>query len=220
MIFKQTTYHLLKINFIFFAVFCFISCGKKPVLSPPAPPQIEKPVQLEGKVIGYENNPKGDIDKLILAQGNQRFEIHFPPHLARHIIDIAKVNAWIYIKASPKKRDYELVTISSIDGKYFFDTKKILPPIPSPGKEIRIRGVVSDFVRNHESEIIGFVLDKKTVMLNPDESRTLVPLLKKAKYLEVNALERDVKDGIVNTFQFPPVVMTEIKIDSIVYKIR
>ena len=179
-----------------------------------------KPIQLDGQVVSYKTNPESNIDKIILSRGNQKFEIHFPPHLAKHILEIAKVNAWVHIETSQRDRGYELVSISSQNGKNIFDTKEISPPKPNPGKEITITGSISKLIRDQNGEIKGFVVGKKTVLLKPEESRTLAPLLMKAHQVEVTALERDTKDGTINTLQFPPVVMTEIKIDSIIYKIH
>lgn len=221
MVFKHTTYYLSKIIFIFSAVFCLSGCGKKPPLPPPVPPsEIEKPMLLNGRVEGYETNPESNIDKIILNQGKQKSEIHFPPHLAKPILEIAKVNAYVHLKTSWRKRGNELISISSEDGKKIFDTQGILPPKPNPGREIRITGKISGWVRNSKNDTAGFVIGNKTVMLNPQESRTLAPLLMKAKQVEVTALERDTKDGTINTFRFSPVKMKDIKIDSIVYKIH
>lgn len=221
MVFKQTTYHLSKIIFIFFAVCCLGGCKKKPPLPPPVPPlEIEKPVQLDGQVIRYETTPEGNIDQMVVDQGKQQSDIHFPPHLARQILEIAQPGASIHLKVARRDRGYELISVSSEDGNNRFDIQGILPPKPSPGKEIRIKGAVSEFIRNRRNETIGFVIGKKTVMLNPEESRILAPLLIKATQVEVTAMERDANDGTINTLRFPPVKMTEITIDSIVYKIR
>lgn len=221
MVFKRITYHLSKIIFIFSAAACLSGCGKKPPLPLPGPPSgIEKPVLLNGRVAGYESNPEGSIDKIILDQGNHQSEIHFPPHLAKYVLAIAKVNTSVHIKTSLKGRGYELASIASEGGEKVFDTGRILPPKPSPGKEIRITGDVSGWVRNRENTVTGFLIGKKTVLLNPEESRILAPLLMKAHQVEVRALERDTRDGTVYTFRFPPVKATEIKIDSIIYKIR
>lgn len=221
MVFKQETYHLSKIIFIFLTVLCFSGCGKKPPLLPPGPPpEMEKPMQLDAKVMGYKTTPDGNIDRMTVSQGKQRVTIHFPPHLAKHILEIAEINAVVHLKTHMTNRGYELVSVASENGKDAFDTGRILPPRPRPGKEIRITGTVSRLIGNGKNGITGFVVGKKTVMLHPEESRVLVPLLKKAGQVEVTALERNTEDGTVNTLPFPPVVMTEIKIDSIVYKIR
>ncbi len=221
MVFRQTTYHLSKIIFIFFAFWCFGSCEKRPPLTPPVPPLgMEKPMQLNGKVAGYETTPEGNIDKIILDEGKQKSEIHFPPHLAKQILNIAQPNASVHLKAFERDRGLELISIASESGKNTFDVQGILPPKPDPGKEIRIKGAVSELIRNRQNKTIGFVIGQKTVMLNPEESRTLEPLLMKAHQVEVSALERNTKDGTINTLDFPPVRLMEIKIDSIVYKIR
>ncbi|GEN78015.1 hypothetical protein [Chryseobacterium hagamense] len=196
-------------------------CGKKPPLpSSGPPPDIETPVVLKGRVVSYGTNPEGNIDRIILYQGNRKPEIHFPPHLAEYILDIANVNASVNIKTSSIDRGYELVSIASEDGKKVFNAGQILPPKPRPGKEIRIAGTVSAWIRNRENTVTGFVIGKRTVLLNPEEGRILTPLLMKAKRIEVAALERDAGDGTINTLKFPPVKATEIKIDSIIYKIR
>lgn len=221
MIFKHATYHLSKILFIFAVVFCLCGCEKKPPLPPPTPPlSIEKPIRMNGKITGYAANPEGNIDRIMLNRGNQRFEIHFPPHLAKSILEIAKVNASVHLEIFQTNRGYELVSVSSENGRNNFATTEIAPPKPSPGKEVRLMGTISTMIRNRDHEITGFVIGKKTVMLNPEESKTLAPLLMKANRIEITALERNTKDGTVNTLRFPPVIMTEIKIDSIVYKIR
>jgi hypothetical protein len=221
MIYKQITYHLSKIIFIFSAVCCLSGCGKKLPLPPDGPPPgIGKPVELNGKVVSYGTNPEGNIDRMVLNQENRESEIHFPPHLAKYVLEIAKVSASVHLKTSSRGRGYELVAIASEDGKKVFDAGEILPPKPSPGKEIRIAGAVSGWIRNRENTVTGFVVGRKTVLLNPEEGRILAPLLMKAKRIEVDALERDAGDGTVSTLKFPPVKAVEIKIDSIIYKIR
>jgi len=221
MVFKQITYHLSKIIFIFSAVFCLSGCSKKRPLPPPGPhPDIEKRIDLKGRVASYGTNPEGSIDRIVLNHGNQQSEIHFPPHLAKYVLEIAELHDSVYIRTFLRDRGYELVSIASEDGKKVLDTGKILPPRPSPGKEIRISGAVSQWISDRENKVTGFVTGKKTVLLNPEESRILAPLLMKAHQVEVRALERDTRDGTINTFRFPPVKPVEIKIDSIVYKIR
>ncbi|WP_307445838.1 MULTISPECIES: hypothetical protein [Chryseobacterium] len=221
MVFKQATYHISKIIFIFWAVFCLGGCDRKPPLPPPvSPPETKQTIRLNGKVTAYETNPEGNIDRMTLDQGKQKSEIHFPPHLARQILDIAQLNTFVKLKVDQRDRGYELISLASEDGKNTFDTRGIPPPKPSPGKEIRIKGTVSGWIRSRQNETTGFVIGRKTVMLNPEESRILAPLLIKAKQVEVTALERDANDGTINTLQFPPVKVKEITIDSIVYKIR
>lgn len=223
MVFKQITYHLSRILFILSAAVCLSGCGKKPPLPPHIPsPHAEQQAQLNGRVVRYGTNPEGNIDRLVLGRepGNQETEIHFPPHLAKPILDIAKVNASVTLRISHGHRGDELITVSSEDGRMAFDAGKILPPKPSPGKEIRLKGAVSGMIRNRENTVTGFVIGKRTVMLNPEEGRILDPLLPKAGQVEVIALERSAEDGTINTLRFPPVKATEIKIDSIIYKIR
>jgi len=219
MIFKLRTYQLSKIFFIFFVVFVLSGCEKKPPVPPHSHPEIEEPAMLNGKVKAYETNPEGDIDKIILNQGRKEIKIHFPPHLAKYILEIAKQNEMVAIKATSREDSYELVSVSSGNRKTF-DAGKISPPKPSPGKEIFIKGNVSGFIKNQENKITGFMIGQKTVMLGPEERITLAPLLMKAHWVEVTALERDKREGIVNTLKFPPIRMMEIKLDSIVYKIR
>lgn len=203
------------------AVCCLGSCEKRPPLPPPVPsPEIKKPVELDGKVARYETTPEGNIDQMVLDQGKQQSEVHFPPHLARQILEIAQPSAFVHLKVARRDHGYELISVSSENGNNRFDIQGILPPKPSPGKEIRIKGKVSEFIRNRRNETTGFVVGQKTVMLNPEESRILAPLLIKANQVEITAMERDANDGTINTLRFPPVKMTEITIDSIVYKIR
>ncbi|KFF02556.1 hypothetical protein [Chryseobacterium luteum] len=219
MVFKLRTYHLSKIFFIFFVLFVLSGCEKKPPVPPHLHPEIEEPAILNGKVKAYETNPEGDIDKIILNQGRKEIKIHFPPHLAKYILEIAKKNEMIVIKATSREDSYELISVSSGNRKTF-DAGKILPPKPSPGKEVFIKGTISGFIKNQENKITGFMIGQKTVMLGPEERITLAPLLMKAHRVEVTGLERDMREGIVNTLKFPPIRMTEIKLDSIVYKIR
>lgn len=223
MVFKQITYRLSEIFFILSAVFCLSGCGKKKPLPPHIPPsQAERAVQLNGRVVRYGTNPEGNIDRLVLDRepGNQKTEIHFPPHLAKPILEIAKVDASVTLRISHRDRGDELLSISPEDGHTAFDAGKILPPKPRPGKEIRLKGAVSGMIRNRENAVTGFVIGKRTVMLNPEEGRILSPLLLKAVQVEVTALERSTEDGTINTLTFPPVKATEIKIDSIIYNIR
>lgn len=217
MIFKRT-YSLLKIIFIFSLISIFSRCEKKLPVPTHLHQEIKETVWLNGTVKAYETNPEGDIDKIILNQKKKNITIHFPPHVAKYILEIAKKNHAIQIKAVSRPDIYELISISSEDGKSSFDVGKILPPKPSQGKKIIIKGKVFGFIKNRENDITGFIINHKTIMLNPEQRSTLVPLLMKAHQVEVRVLERNMKEGTVNTMKFPPVRMMEIKIDSIIYK--
>lgn len=219
MVFKLRTYYLSKIFFIFFVLFVLSGCEKKPPVPPHLHSKIEEQVMLNGKVKAYETNPEGDIDKIILNRDGKKLKIHFPPHLAKYILEIAEKNETAAIKATSREDSYELISVTSGNRKTF-DTGKLLPPKPSPGKKIFIKGNVSALIKDRENQITGFVIGQRTVMVSLEESTTLVPLLMKANYIEVTALERDKREGIVNTLRFPPVRMMEIKLDSIIYKIR
>lgn len=203
----------------FFMVFILSGCEKKPPVPPHLHPGTEESALLTGKVKAFGTNPEGDIDKIILNQDGKEIKIHFPPHLAKYILEIAKKNKTVVIEATSGENSYELTSVSSADRKAF-NAGKILPPKPSPGKEIFMKGTISGFIKDQENRITGFMIGQKTVMLRPEERITLAPLLMKAHRVEVTALERDQREGIVNTLKFPPVRMIEIKIDSIVYKIR
>lgn len=220
MVFKLRTYNLLKIISIFFVTFILFGCEKQPPAPPHLHPEKEKSTLLRGEVKAYESNPDGDIDKIVLNYNNREVAIHFPPHLAKYILDIAKKNEVINVKAAIHPDHYELISISSKDDKSSFDARKIMPPNPSPGRETIIKGQLSGFIKNKDNLITGFIIGQKTVMLGPEERISLTPLLMKAHWVEVKVLERNTKEGIVNTLQFPTVRMTDIKIDSTVYKIR
>lgn len=177
---------------------------------------------MKGRVVRYGTNPEGNIDRLVLNRepGNQKTEIHFPPHLAKPILEIARMNTSIRIMVSRRDRGNELIAVSSEDDSHTFNAGAIAPPKPRPGKEIRLKGKVSGMVMNRENTATGFVIGDRTVMLNPEEGRILAPLLLKAGQVEVTALERGTEDGTINTLIFPPVKAAEIKIDSIIYNIR
>lgn len=213
-------YHLLKNIFILFGVLQLMSCEQHPPLPPPPPEKMEQINLPESKIIRYQTNPQGDIDKLVVEQNHQSFEVHFPPHLGKNITDIAKINSIVTIKAHKREKDFELNFIATQNGNSSLDVTKIPPPKPMPGKEIILKSSSVQLIKDDEKKVIGFVIDGKTVMLKPDESITLAPLLLKAKQVEVTALEREKNDGTMNINQFPPVKMIEIKIDSIVYKMR
>ncbi len=220
MIFKARTYNLLKINFIFLLGFLLSGCEKKPPVPPHSDPRIEKQSLLTGIVQAYETNPEGDIDKIVLNLDSTKVKVHFPPHFAKNILEIAKKNAVVKVRVSSREDNFELISIAGEDHTRFFDAGKILPPKPSPGKDIVIKGHISDFIKNPENKITGFVMDRKTVILDPEEGNILAPLLIQAHQVEVTARERDKKEGVINILKFPPVRITEIKIDSIVYKLR
>lgn len=223
MVFKQLTYRLSEILFILSAVFCLSGCGKKPSLPPHIPlPEAGQQVQLNGRVVRYGTNPEGNIDRLVLHRepGNQKTEIHFPPHLAKPILEIARMNTSVRIMTSRRDRGSELIAVSSEDGSHTYNAGEIAPPKPRPGKEILLKGAVSGMIRNRENTVTGFVIRERTIMLNSEEGRILSPLLLKAGQVEVTALERGTEDGTINTLTFPPVKATQIKIDSIIYNIR
>ena len=213
-------YHLLKNIFILFGVLQLMSCEQHPPLPPPPPEKMEQINLPESKIIRYQTNPQGDVDKIVVEQNHQSLDIHFPPHLGKNVTAIAKINSIVTIKADQRGKDFELNFIATQNGNSSLDVTKIPPPKPMPGKEIILKSSSVQLIKDDEKNVTGFVIEGKTVKLKPDESATLAPLLLKAKEVEVTALEREQKDGTLNINPFPPIKMIQIKIDSIVYKMR
>lgn len=97
--------------------------------------------EISGTMLQYGNNPMGDIDKILLQQGNQRIWLHFPPHTAQQVMNVAvkptTINATVHHGKMPPHDSimrYELISLSSDALGKTINVHDIAPPAPVRGK--------------------------------------------------------------------------------------
>jgi hypothetical protein len=224
--------NLLWIVFIVSGILLLIAYLQPMRHFPPPPPDKlnEKEVAAQNNnvlVAEYGFNKIGDIDKILALQNGEKIWLHFPPHVASKVIDIAVKNTTInatYSSLEKKAKDglpmYELRAIRSEGLGKMFDVHSIPPPPPMPASISEISGKEIHLRFDEEGKANAFVLSSKLVELKPATAETLVPLLQNAGKIIVKGFERDTSSGFVNITGFPLIRPTMITIDNTNYIVQ
>lgn len=192
----------------------------------------QKLKSFEGTVIEYGSNPEGDIDKIVLIAGNNKMWLHFPPHAAKVVTELAPVHAQIEVNADqhhppgPHQHQgnpdhtFELNYLKNKSTQAEINLAHIPAPAPKEGIEIEINGnTLADFAMSSKMENT-FMLSGKYVSLPPHMAHALFPLIRQAKTIFVKGKMRDPTAGFVSASGKPVVRANLIRLDSITYKIR
>ena len=182
---------------------------------------------ISGVVIKYGSNHDGDVDKILLSEDGKKVWLHFPPHAARQVTELAGINhviqATISRKAMPghdTEDQYELKYLQNKDARILFDLSQIPAPLPRKGFEVEVKGKPSKDLRIEAGRENSFVLEDKLVSLPPHMARDLLPLINQAKFIIVKGQMRDSTEGFLSLSSLKIVKPSSIQIDSITYKIR
>lgn len=180
--------------------------------------------KIKGMVMQYGSNPQGDIDKILIDENNNQIWLHFPPHAAKQILNIAKLHTVVTIEYAqkPGKKDIlsnELQTISN-DNNNMLDIKMIVPPSPTAGNNITVTGKIIKIKSDNNGNQNAFELSNKLIVLPPHAAKALLPLIENAKTIVVKGDERNNADGFVNINGLSLVRPESIIIDSINYLVR
>ncbi|MBE9462697.1 hypothetical protein ACFP1I_09330 [Dyadobacter subterraneus] len=187
----------------------------------------EKQLDISGKVIEYGSNHDGDIDKILLSIDTGNVWLHFPPHTARQVTSVARIEH--FITASVRKggppghhfnSEYELKYLRSQFSDTILDLSRLPAPLPSRGFEVAFKGKPNKISGLGNADNTGFVLAGKRIVLPPHMAKELIPLISRAKIVLVKGQMRDSTQGFMSATGLNVVKPSSIQIDSVIYKVR
>lgn len=142
---------------------------------------------IHGKVAAYSLTPRGDVDGLILSDGEQ---IHLPPGLGTQLVYTVKPGDTVTVHGL-KARAIPMVQAMSVTndatGKTVADTGLAGPPRPGRGEQfLSVHGKVREALYGPRGEPNGALLEDGTMIhLPPPEARRLASDLKPGTMLYV-----------------------------------
>ncbi|MDJ1485536.1 hypothetical protein QNI16_33910 [Cytophagaceae bacterium YF14B1] len=179
---------------------------------------------LKGNVVEYGSNRIGDIDKILIRVNQVDHWLHFPPHTARQVLNIAPEQTYVVAQVRKGKAKlfgnifiHELVSIHSVSLEKSVQVDRIVPPPPVKGESITLSGTIKQFKLDEKGQVSGFIIDKYIVDLPPGMGETMASLLKNAKELSVNGYVRSPEDGFVNTSRLLLIKPYSLVIDNTDY---
>lgn len=183
--------------------------------------------ELTGLVLDYGANADGDIDNMLVLSGQQKFWLHFPPHTAQQVMNLALKNTTITATIGKHPRHhsdgiliYRLIALRSDNlGKSLY-LDEIPPPSPALGRETIVSGNQIEWRYDEHGQVAGFVIKGKIIKLKPHSAEFLKPLLQNAKQIEVKGHERISSNGFVNINGQSFITPTLITIDQTNYVIQ
>jgi hypothetical protein len=221
--------NLLWIIFIISGLLLLIASISNP--KPPGPPlphNLPQPESgISGTVVDYAANGIGDIDKILLQRGNQNIWLHFPPHTAQQVMNVAVKNTTVYATVHNGKMPphdnrilYELISLRSDALGITINVYDIPPPPPMQGNEVEVKGNSIELKLNDRGEAAAFILSGKLIEFHPHTAETLLPLMKQAHEIIVRGYQRNPSNGFVNNTGLPFIKPYTITIDNINYVIQ
>lgn len=201
---------------------------QKPSSSLPYRHNLSQPEnEINGTVVDYAANDIGDIDKILLQQGNQKIWIHFPPHTAQQVINLAVKNTTVFATIHNGKPPphqgimmYELISLRSDALGKTINVHDIPPPPPNRGNEVEVSGNSIELKLDDRENATAFILSGKLIELHSHTAETLLPLIKQAHKIIVKGYQRSTSDGFVNISDLPLIKPSVITIDNINYVIQ
>lgn len=194
---------------------------------PPTPDDIQSNAstqKIKGTVIQYGSNPQGDIDKILVDVNNNQLWLHFPPHAAKQVLNIAKLHAIVAIEYAErhgkKDRISNEIQIISNNKNESVNIRDIAPPPPTPGNDVTVNGNKIEIKKDDNGNTNAFVLSNKLIMLPPHVAENLLPMIENAKTITVKGNERSNADGFVNINGLNLVRPDSIIIDGTNYLVR
>lgn len=181
---------------------------------------------IEGTVLEYGGNHIGDIDKLLLQTSTGNKWLHFPPHAAKKILNLAERNATIEAKIGKCRPNQaneticELLSLRSKKNEAEITIGDISPPPPSDGIDTEITGSSVQFQYDLHGHVAGFILSGKLVELRPKMAEVLCKLLQNAKVIQVKGFARSADGGTVNMQGYLLVKPVSITIDHVNYTVQ
>jgi hypothetical protein len=158
-----------------------------------------------GRVVEYGANPQGDIDKILVKTNDQQIWLHFPPHTAKKVLELAVIQAIVSTTYSEEVHGKggmmhnELRTIGTSKDN-LVNLQSILPPPPSDGKNVWLTGSKYTIREDSHGRTTGFEFGGKYIVLPPHIAGELLPKLSVAGTIEVKGKQRSDQDGFVNMY--------------------
>jgi hypothetical protein len=155
-------------------------------LGPQRPGEGPFPTEVEGTVLQYLLNPRGEVDGLLL---DDRTVIKFPPHLARELVQVIRpkerVRANGHLEAERLLKAHVIANPAS--GRAIREIKPAPPERAGalgPLQSLAVTGIIRVVRRNPHGEIDGVVLEDGTLLhLPPHGGRQFAGLLREGRPL-------------------------------------
>lgn len=185
----------------------------------------ESQISLTGKLIDYQANKKGDIDSLIIQSSNNDILIHFPPHTAFKIMNTAPKNSQIEVTYTKKKHfldknsDNHLLSISNKNNDQYLNLTDIKNNPVDKGTNISI--ILKNYKINFDSknQANAIISDNYFIDLRPHILKEIMPLMDKAKKIEIKGLLRS-ENGFVNSNGYKYLKAESLILDEQIYLLK
>lgn len=189
-------------------------------------PKDAPPREVSGRVIAFDGNPGGDIDRIEIISDTQSCWYHFPPHLARIVTGMARKNSMVMLRFRERKKNrpgqdnpaFDLLYLRSDDLHESFDLEGMPPPPPRPGQLTTIEGRPDSIYNNGKQHY--FILAGKKIVLSPRSAEILLPIISGSHNVVVKGEQRDSSDGFISIDGLSMIRARQIRIDSINYIIE
>jgi hypothetical protein len=131
--------------------------------------------QTVGNVVQFTQNPKGELDGLILDRDRQ---VHFPPHLGRQVAKAISVGDKVHVRGVRPRGAAVIAAVSlgKSHGVEIVDNgpdaeKHRVKPAPGRGRALKVSGAVRLPLHGPKGELWGVLLEDGTVVrLKPEEA--------------------------------------------------
>lgn len=209
----------------YWIILCLLSCNLSAGTVHAQPPQaISVQGSRTGVVEAYGSNPDGDIDKLLLKSGEGMLWLHFPPHTARAVLAVAKINttvtAVIHTGPGPAGKAAELAILYDAAGQHSARVDNIPPPPPDAGVKVNVSGRIDSLQRDREGLTVSIIIGQNLVLLPPHVRNGLANLLQENGQVTVSGKQRSPNNGFVNERGFAVIRPDTLTLKNIHYLIR
>ena len=166
-------------------------------IGPRRPDEGPFPTEVEGTVLQYLLNPRGEVDGLLL---DDRTVIKFPPHLARELVEVIRpkerVRANGHLEAEKLLKGH--VIVNPATGRAIREIKPTPPERASalgPLQSLSVAGIIRVIRWNPNGENDGVILEDGTLLqFPPHAGRQFAKLIREGQLLAA------VGFGTVNDF--------------------
>lgn len=162
-----------------------------------------------GRLVRFTANKHRDVDGLIIDQQGVSFEVKFPPHTARFIMELVAEGATVKLVVDEKHPGIRrrLITIENSGTGEQFDVESVKAPHPpETGPVKRFTIPKPQFTRGgkegERDHITGVVFGDRFIHLHPDEYEGGGKSLESADVIHVEAKKRTTDSGFVHSDGF------------------
>jgi hypothetical protein len=144
-----------------------------PAAPPPPPVDPTPPQSVEGVVDGYNLDPHGEVDSVVLKAGDRLAQFNLPPHLSAVLTAAAPVGQKVTLAGVPERAvgDRTLYRLTKLTGP---DGKSIDVGTPGAEQPAHVDGTVKRLNISPRGEVDGVLLDTGDfVHTGPESAATL-----------------------------------------------